>query len=304
MSFSSEVKTELCQRSVDKKSQALAELYGVLLYCHSFERRQLRVITQSEAFAGRLPRLLKRALGLSFDVLPGEETRGKRSFLIEDPDKLRTVFAAFGADADSTLSHHVNFGALEEPGCMEAFVRGAFLAGGSVTDPEKRYHLEIATPHQSVSREVEPILRDLGFDPKSAQRGANALLYFKKADAIADFFTTIGAPVAAMHMMNTKAEKEVRNLVTRRLNCDTANADKTVAAAQEQIAAIRAAARALGGLDALPEPLKDAAMLRIANPAVSLADLARLSIPPVSKSCLNHRLRKILQMAEEAKESE
>ena len=129
-------------------------------------------------------------------------------------------------------------------------MRGAFLAGGSVTDPEKRYHLELATPHRSVSREMFSVLLDMGFSPKETQRSGNSLLYFKKADLIADFFTSLGAPVAAMNVMTAKVDKEMRNTVTRQINCDSANADKTVAAAQEQMAAIRRIVRSYG-LDAL-----------------------------------------------------
>ena len=296
MSFSSDAKAELCQLRIDKKSTALAECYGALLYGNSFSAREARFITASPDVAERLPRLFKRAFNLSFDLLPAQTGGGKKSLLISDRDKLRRSLEAFGADPEGTLSHHVNFGVLEEEGCPEAFVRGAFLAGGSVTDPAKRYHLELATPHQSVSREMYTVLLDLGFSPRETQRSGNALLYFKRADAIADFFTAIGAPVTAMGVMTAKVDKEMRNTVTRQINCDSANADKTVAAAQEQLDAIRRYARAYG-LDSLPEPLKDAALLRITNPAASLADLALLSSPPVSKSCLNHRLKKILSLA-------
>ncbi len=299
MSFSSEAKAELCRLPLDKKNIALAECYGVFLYCNSFSPRELRIITASPAFAERLPRLLRKALGLTFDAVSPEKEGGKRSYTVTDREKLRRIFAAFGGEIDAALSHHVNFGALEEPECMEAFVRGAFLAGGSVTDPAKRSHLELATPHRNVSREMTSILLDLGFEPRETQRRGNSLLYFKKADAIADLLTTIGAPVAAMNVMTAKVDKEMRNLVTRRINCDTANADKTVLAAQEQIEAIRAVARAWGGLYELPEPLQQAAMLRITNPEASLADLARLSDPPVTKSCLNHRLKKLQSLAEQ-----
>ena len=299
MSFSSEVKAELCRQPLDKKNIALAECYGILLYCNSFSPKELRIITASPAFADRLPRLLRRAAGQSFDRLPAEKETGKRSFSVTDREKLRRIFDAFGGEIDTALAHHVNFGVLEEPGCIEAFARGAFLAGGSVTDPEKRGHLELATPHRNVSREMMSLLLDLGFEPKETQRRGNTLLYFKKADAIADFLTQIGAPVSAMNVMTAKVDKEMRNLVTRRINCDTANADKTVLAAQEQIDAIRAVAKAWGGIFELPEPLQETAMLRIANPEASLADLARLSDPPVTKSCLNHRLKKLLAMAEQ-----
>ena len=296
MSFSSEAKAELCQLRIDKKNIALAECYGALLYGNSFSAREARFITASPDVAERLPRLFKRAFNLSFDQLPAPESAGKKTLLITDRDKLRRILEAFGADPEGTLSHHVNFGVLEDEGCLEAFVRGAFLTGGSVTDPAKRYHLELATPHQSVSREMYTVLLDLGFSPKETQRSGNALLYFKRADAIADFFTAIGAPVTALGVMTAKVDKEMRNTVTRQINCDSANADKTVAAAQEQLDAIRRYARVYG-LDSLPEPLKDAALLRITNPAASLADLALLSSPPVSKSCLNHRLKKILSLA-------
>ncbi len=302
LSFSSDVKAELCRLPLDKKNIALAECYGILMYCNSFSPRELRIITASPAFAERLPRLFKRALGLSFDQAPSAAAGSKRSFGITGRDKLKKIFEAFGGEIDSTLAQHVNFGMLEEPGCVEAFARGAFLAGGSVTDPEKRGHLELATPHRTVNREMLSLLLDLGFAPKETQRRGNSLLYFKKADAIADFLTQIGAPVSAMNVMTAKVDKEMRNLVTRRINCDTANADKTVLAAQEQIDAIHAVAKAWGGLYELPEPLQQAAMLRIANPEASLADLARLSDPPVTKSCLNHRLRKLMEMAEKSEE--
>ena len=299
MSFSSDAKRELCRDRLERRDAAVAECYGVLLYCHSFSPREIRIITASPDFAQRLPKLLKRAFSLCFDQLPPEGAAGKQSFAVTDPKKLAQIFDAFGAEIGGTLSHHVNFGVLEEEFCRAAFIRGAFLAGGSVTDPEKRYHLELATAHQSVSREVYTLLLDMGFSPRETKRAGNALLYFKQADAIADFFTAIGAPTTAMGVMTAKVEKEMRNTVTRQINCDSANADKTVAAAQEQLAAIRRIVKEYGSLDVLPEPLKDAALLRITNPEASLADLAQLSFPPVSKSCLSHRLKKLLSYTPE-----
>ena len=284
--------------SIASTYMTLAESYGVLLYCNTFSAQEIRIITASPEFAARLPRLFKRAFGLGFDVLPKEGTAGKSSFKITDRDKLKKIFDAFGAEIDGTVSHHINFGVIEDDCCRASFIRGAFLAGGSVTDPEKRYHLELATPHHSVSREAYSVLLELGFTPKETQRGGNWLLYFKQADFIADFFTAIGAPGTAMNIMTAKVEKEMRNTITRRVNCDSANADKVVAAAQEQIDAIRRIVREYG-IDALPEPLKDAALLRIANPEASLADLATLSYPPVTKSCLSHRLKKIMSFKPE-----
>lgn len=180
MSFSSEAKAELCQQRPDKKCCALAESYGVLLYCNTFSAQEIRIITASPEFAARLPRLFKRAFGLGFDVLPKEGTAGKSSFKITDRDKLKKIFDAFGAEIDGTVSHHINFGVIEDDCCRASFIRGAFLAGGSVTDPEKRYHLELATPHHSVSREAYSVLLELGFTPKETQRGGNWLLYLSR----------------------------------------------------------------------------------------------------------------------------
>ena len=294
ISFAGKVKNELCRVGIGRQCCARAEGYGVLLYGNTFTPGEIRIITENGDFAARLPKLFQKAFGVKFDRVP-EETNGKGKLIfgITAPEKLEKIINTLGYDARQLTALHVNFGILEEDCCRTAFLRGAFLAGGSVTDPEKRYHLELATSHRSVSREAYSILLDMGFSPKETERAGNSLLYFKQADAIADFFTTIGASGTAMDIMTAKVEKEMRNTVTRQINCDSHNADKTVAAAQEQMNAIRRIAKDYG-LDALPEPLKDAALLRIANPEASLADLATLSYPPVTKSCLNHRFKKIM----------
>ena len=301
MSFSGNTKEEICRQKLDRVCCAVAESYGILLFCHTYAPDGIRITTANPAFAARLPKLFKKAFGLSFDSLPPENAIGKRSFLITDRAKIAAIYAAFGNDANNALVHHVNFAVLEEDCCRISFLRGAFLAGGSVTDPEKRYHLEVATTHRQVERETFTLMQELGFNPKESSREGNALLYFKQSDAIADFLTAIGAPVTGMAVITTRVDKEMRNTITRQINCDSANADKTVNAAQEQLTAIRRYA-SLYGLDSLPEPLKDAALLRITNPAASLADLSRLSYPAVTKSCLSHRLKKIADLVKEEKE--
>ena len=298
MSFSSDAKEEICRQKIERSCCAVAESCGVLMYCHTFSPDLIRITTANSSFAARLPKLFQRAFGLSFDRLPALDAAGKRSLLITDREKIAAVYEAFGGDASSTVSHHVNFALLEEECCRISFLRGAFLAGGSVTDPEKRYHLELATNHRSVAGETVSVLQELGFSPRVSRRGSSSLLYFKQSDSIADVLTVIGASVTAMNVMTARVEKEMRNTITRQINCDSANADKTVTAAQEQIAAIRKIS-AFGGLDALPEPLQEAALLRVTNPEASLADLSRLSYPPLTKSCLSHRLKKIVRMAQE-----
>ena len=298
MSFSADVKEEICRQKLERKCCALAESFGVLLFCHTFSPDTIRISTANAPFMARLPKLFKKAFSLNFDVLPPEAASGRRSLLISDRQKISAVYSAFGWDASTAVSHHVNYAILEEECCRIAFLRGAFLAGGSVTDPDLRFHLELATVHHSVARECVSLMQELGFQPRLSERSGNTLLYFKQSDAIADLLTIIGAPVTSMRVLTAKVDKEMRNTVTRQINCDSANADKTVSAAQEQLAAIRRYS-ARYGLDTLPEPLKDAALLRITNPAASLADHARLSSPPVTKSCLSHRLKKIISLADE-----
>ena len=298
MSFLSDTRTELCSAKTEKKALAVAECYGILLYCRTFTPREIRISTGSDIFAARLPRLFHRAFGLEFDRLPESDSGTRFTFLIHDPKKLSVIYQAFGYDAGGVLTPHVNFAVLEAEGSSTAFIRGAFLAGGSVSDPENSFHLELATSHSGITAEVHSILLDLGLSPKESRRGANSLLYFKQADLIADFLTVIGARSAAMTVMTARVDREMRNMVTRQINCDSANADKVVAAAQEQIAAIRRLMEG-PGLDSLPEALQETALLRIANPEASLADLSVLSSPSVSKGCLAYRLKKLAALAEE-----
>ena len=296
MSFSSEVKTEICREFPAKKCCVLAEAYGVLLYANTFSPRLVRVISENEALCRRLPRLFKKAFGVAFDVLPPEGKTGKRSFSVTDPQKLRAIFSAYGYDPDRTVAHHINLGVLENDCDRVAFLRGAFLAGGSVTDPAKRYHFELVTSHASVCREIHALLLEMGFSPKDSRRGASFITYFKQSGAIEDLLTTMGAPVCAMEVMQTSVEKHMTNAMNRLTNCDMANADKVTDAARLQLDAIRAIEQG-PGLDSLPPVLQDTALLRIANPACSLTDLAQLAAPPVTKSCMNHRLRKLIELS-------
>lgn len=296
MSFSSNVKAELCKDSLSKKSCAVAEGYGVLLYCNTFSSTEIRIITESRDFAARLPRLFKKAFGITFDQEPAAQDRGKLQFAISSEDKIAKIFETLQMDLKASLTLHVNFGMLEEEAECMAYLRGAFLAGGSVTDPAKRYHLEMTTSHYKVSRETCALLIECGFSPKELSRGGNNILYFKQSDYIEDFLTAIGAQVSAMGVMEAKVEKDLRNGVNRRVNCETANLTKVVDASMGQMAAIRALEEA-GELDKLPGKLRETALLRRENPEATLQELAAMLNPPITKSAINHRMRKLLELA-------
>lgn len=294
MAFSADVKLELCRQPLRRRCCAQAEAYGVLLFCNTFHSHQARIITESPALKERLPKLFHKAFKLDFDQTP--EGEGKGTFLIEDPAKLKTIFESFDLEWPDSVSLHVNLARLEEDHCRAAFLRGAFLAGGSVTDPMKGYHLELATSHYHVGRETPALLHEAGFFPKLTTRKGSQIVYFKQSDHIEDFLTALGAPVSAMSVMTAKLERDIRSSVNRQVNCDSANLDKAVEAAREQTAAITRLEED-GKLAGLPDKLKETAQLRLSNPELTLAQLAALCDPPVSKSALNHRMRKLLELA-------
>lgn len=298
MSFAAQVKAEICREDPLKRCCALAECCGVLLYCNAFGSSGIRIVTESSDFAARLPRLFKRAFSVNFDTVKTESHNGKNIFQITDPSKINIIFQAMGISPEVNYSLHVNFALLEEECCRASFVRGAFLAGGSVTDPEKRYHLELACSHLKVSRETLSLLLDLGFYPKETMRNGSSILYFKQSDAIEDVLTFLGAPVCAMAVMEAKLEKDMKNKINRIVNCDNANTSKIVEAAQEQISAIKKL-QASGAFDTLSEKLKQTAKLRLDNPEANLSELADMMEPPITKSAVNHRLRKLIELSEE-----
>ena len=296
-SFSYKAKAELCRAAVQRLCCARAECYGVLLYCNTFSMQEVRIITENPEFAARLPRLFHRAFGVKFDRQPADEAPGsKLIFQITDPDKLRRVLDTLGYDPRQSLVLHVNFALLEDDCCRTAFLRGAFLAGGSVTDPEKRYHLELSTSHIQASREVSALLQEMGFLPRSVMRSGSAVIYFKQSEHIEDLLTTLGAPVAATEIMTAKVDKEIRNGANRAMNCDMANVNKTLDAVAAQQEAIEKLEKS-GQMEKLPEKIQETARLRMQNPELPLAQLAALFDPPISKSCLNHRIRKIMEEA-------
>ena len=300
LSFSAAAKAELCRDIPHKRCCCLAEAFGILLFCNSFSAEGIRIITESREFAWMLPRLFKRAFDIEFDSFPSMESPGKLVFQIFDPDKIDTVMDSFGFAMADTLSLHVNWPIVEEECCRTAFLRGAFLGGGSVTDPAKGYHMELTTTHQAVARETRVLIQDaMDFTAKTAQRNGCVVLYIKQSEQISELLALLGAGVASMGIMEARLEKELNNKVNRRCNCDDANISKVVDAAQGQLNAIEIL-KEKGLLDKLPTKLKQAAAARESNPESSLSELAALMDPPITKPAMNQRLKKLIEFAREA----
>lgn len=298
-SFSAGAKAEMCRTIPSKSCCVQAECFGILLFCNSFSADSIRIVTESREFAQILPKLFHKAFGFGFDSMPTADTVSKQVFVISDGSKIDKIMNTYGFDREVTFSLRVNLPVVEEDCCKAAFLRGAFLAGGSVTDPGKGYHLEFATTHHGVARQTYALVEDvMGFYPKSAERGGGQVLYLKQSDLIFDCLTHLGAPAAAMGILEAKLEKELNNKVNRRCNCDDANTSKVVEAAQEQLAAIRIL-QERDQLEHLPQKLQSAAKARLENPESSLSELAAMMEPPISKPAMNNRLKRLVQISKE-----
>lgn len=299
MSFSFDVKSELCRLPVSRRCCAVAECYGILLTCNLFSPSRLRIVTEHPEFAQRLEKLFHRAFELSFDTGSAAcAENGKYVFGITGESKIRKIYESFELSPADHVALHLNLGVIENDCCAVSLLRGAFLGGGSVTDPEKRYHLELTTTHTSVARELYSVLLDMDFSPKEIVRGGENVLYFKHSNQIEDFLTALGAPICAMKLMETKVEKNLRNDVNRRCNCDSGNLSKMIDASRRQLAAIERI-RESGGWETLSPKLREIAELRIADPEAPLSELAQML--NLTKSAAAHRLRMLTELAGEGK---
>ncbi|MFQ7242303.1 DNA-binding protein WhiA [Agathobaculum sp.] len=293
MSFSTEVKNELCRVSMQRVCCTRAEAYGALLHASAFSHKEIRLNTENAAVARRLQALLQRAF---FVVCEPQRVGQKHQLIITGAEQIGRIFDALGYDRKSHITYHLNRNVLEEDCCIASFLRGAFLMAGTVAGPDKKSHLELKTARQSLAGEETSLLLDLGLSPKQMRRASAHILYFKDGTSVEDFLTRIGAPRAAMELMEAKVEKNIRNTINRQVNCETANLVKAADASARQIAAIRAVLDAHGE-EGFPENLRETVRLRLEYPTDSLAELAQRFDPPISKPGLSHRLKKIIELA-------
>lgn len=293
MSFSTEVKNELCRVSMQRVCCTRAEAYGALLHASAFSHKEIRLNTENAAVARRLQALLQRAF---FVVCEPQRVGQKHQLILTGAEQIGRIFDALGYDRKSHITYHLNRNVLEEDCCIASFLRGAFLMAGTVAGPDKKSHLELKTARQSLAGEETSLLLDLGLSPKQMRRASAHILYFKDGTSVEDFLTRIGAPRAAMELMEAKVEKNIRNTINRQVNCETANLVKAADASARQIAAIRAVLDAHGE-EGFPENLRETVRLRLEYPTDSLAELAQRFAPPISKPGLSHRLKKIIELA-------
>lgn len=238
--------------------------------------------------------------------------RGENAILQE---KIMKLTALLGVDINTPegrqmlkLTDHgdylsVNPILVERNCCKQAFIRGAFLATGSLTDPEKGYHFEIVCDHAEQADMISKLIRDFAIEPKQIQRKKYFVVYIKDGSMIVDLLNIMGAHVSLMDMENIRILKDMRNSVNRRVNCETANLNKVVHAAVKQMEDI-AYIEQIKGLKSLPEHLREIASLRMEEPDTSLVELGKKLNPPIGKSGVNHRLKKISEIAEELRRNQ
>jgi DNA-binding protein WhiA len=296
VSFSSETKKEIAADLPDKLCCRTAQVYGMLECGHAFSADEISLQTEQEAVADVYDRLINRICNVPH---PTRETLRRRTTLhqsaVTDAQERLQVLDRFG-HSGSEVSLRLNRANLDCDHCAQAYLRGAFLACGAVTDPEHDYHLEFSVPHYNLSRDLMTLLREVDFPAKMVSRNGSYIVYIKESERIEDCLTYLGATRAALEMMGVKMVKSIRNDTNRRINCESANIDKTVQAAGTQMDALRRI-EAICGLDALPEDLQAVAKLRLDNPDMSLRDLGAAMDPPLSRSGINHRLQRIIAFA-------
>ena len=299
MSFSSDIKSELCQAAFRRECCLRAECYGAWLFSKCFTLREASFVTENAQVARRLLELAAAGAGVSGELSFAVSRRRRPAYRVRLPEEgsREALLQEFGHTGRET-SLRLNRANLENDCCAAAFLRGAFLTCGTATDPGKEYHLEFAVAHKNLANDLYTLLCEAAAFPLSpavAERKGAYVVYVKESGPMEDLLTYLGAPNAAMELMQVKMYKEVKNNINRKTNFETANMDKTYSASARQVAAI-AAISDTRGLSSLPEELQELARLRLDHPDMTLRELGeRLGL---TRSGVNHRLQRILQVGE------
>ncbi len=297
--FSGLTKEELYKNNNENPCCDNAELLGMLLFGALISDIEIKFVSESSDVLGRYTTICDN-LGIKIDKLIKGNSSTRNFAIISDADTITNILEMFNLKDNSTgkILYRISSFVFDNECCCRAFSKGAFLGGGSVIDPYKNYNMEIVTSHESVCGEFANLLLRVGFGFKSVIRKKKYVLYTKNSEVIADFLTYIGAYKAQMELLNIKIEKEIRNDFNRSVNSETANLDKTIEASVKQIQAIEHIDKEIG-IDNLPDELRDIARLRLKFRSASLTDLGKHLTPPLGKSGVNHRLKKIISIAEE-----
>ena len=310
MSFSGNIKEEISRQLSPARHCQIAELAAIISMCgavmiDSRGHAALKIHTENLAVARKYFTLLKKTFNIRIDVsirqgIGNHKNRTCTVAVTHHEDAMRVLQAVKLIDPYGEIEENLSLAqnvVLMQSCCKRAFIRGAFLAAGSISDPEKFYHFEIACATEAKAKQIQGLIFSMGIEAKIVQRKKYFVVYIKEGSQIVDILNVMEAPVALMELENIRILKEMRGSVNRQVNCETANINKTVSAAVKQMEDI-IYIRDTAGLDSLPETLREIAELRLARPEATLKELGEALDPPVGKSGVNHRLRKLGNMAE------
>lgn len=313
MSFSGQVKEELSRQFHKGRHCQIAEISAILSFAGKLEeidgKSVLRVYTENLPLARKYFILMKDTFQISCRIAVRQNVylHKSRTFVISltDGEDIRKVLLAVKwineKNEDIRSEFLVNRILVQNACCRRAFIRGAFLSAGSMSDPEKSYHFEIVCDSEEKARQLMEIINSFGMDSKIVMRKKNYVVYLKEGAQIVDMLNIMKAHVALMDLENVRILKEMRNSVNRQVNCETANISKTVSAAVKQLEDINFIINTRG-LDSLPDNLKEIAQVRLQYPQAPLKELGTYLETPVGKSGVNHRLRRLSEIAAELRE--
>ena len=307
MSFSSKVKEELYRHVSTARHCQLAELAAILHFCGSIgsgkEGTFLQIRAENALVVRKSFTLLQKTFNISTETKVQREENGSGYFLtVSDPGTGRRILQSTRfLDSDGRLVNGlrepVSRMIIKNACCQRAFLRGAFLSAGSMSDPEKGYHLELVCGLLTQALQIRELLLGFEIEARIVRRKKYFVVYIKEGAGISDFLNVTEAHVALMEFENSRVVRDVRNTVNRRVNCETANIAKTVNAAARQVEDILWLQQRYG-LENLPEGLRQMAQVRLEHPDAPLKELGAYLDPPVGKSGVNHRLRKLCELAE------
>lgn len=315
MSFSTETKNELARIMPENLRYREAELSGIAklsgtIQIAGYKKINLKISTELNSIARKVFKILKSDYKINTNIVVNKNQMLKRnnSYVLTvtsdmGSENLMRSLGLLQQDEGFFTSNKIPSWVLEDEECKKAFIRGAFLGGGSISDPEKNYHLEFVVSNEDFAENLMELINSLGFNSKIVGRKNSYVVYLKESEQISDLLSHIGGFQALLSLQNTKILKQMRNNVNRIVNCETANLSKTVNAAVRQVENIKLIEKKMG-ISKLPKSLQQIALLRVENEDLTLKELGELLSPPISKSGVNHRLKKIEDIANELRSRE
>lgn len=313
MSFSSKVKGEICRYNDISKDEALSEITAIMkvsgTLAFSGKGLKFRITTENPASARLAFSILKDYFNIHAKLMVKKSNSLKKNniymVVIDEEMGVKNLLEITGilteVDGILSLDYSIDNKFIDTEDKKRAFIRGAFIGGGSVSNPEKTYHLEFVAHSEEFANDLKNVINHYKLNSKVIKRKNSFIVYIKEVEKIQDMLSVLGAHTCLLEMENIRIVKEMRNNVNRLVNCETANLSKTVNAAVRQVESIKYIDSTVG-ISRLPKNLQEIAYLRLENPEESLKELGEMLDPPVGKSGVNHRLRKIEKIAQELKE--